>query len=224
MAGRKDSRQPGREWAPRRSGPASDDDVLELGSSRLPGPGWRPPKTAALLGVAGLIVGMAVGYAAGHQQGRSSAAPRPRVTTSRPLPSPPPVTADASSLVQSGSQCAMQSGHTLQLGIQVTNQSAALLTLRQITPIEPLGNLRVTTKSWGPCGELPSPQSQPERVLAAGSSSWFTVTFKVLVRCPGALPVQFSVGFDQLGRSVTADLPGFVDLGHVPYSGCPVSH
>jgi hypothetical protein len=128
------------------------------------------------------------------------------------------------SLIQSGSQCAAQTGrHLLQLGVQVTNQSAILLALDRVTAEEPLGGLKVTARNWGTCGQLHSSGIEPARLILPGASTWFTVTFRVLVKCPGALPVNFSARFFQHGRNVTTQLPGFVDLGHVPYQGCPVS-
>jgi hypothetical protein len=56
--------------------------------------------------------------------------------------------------------------------------------------------------------------------LSPGASTWFTVTFKVLVRCPGPMPVQFLLDYVQRGRPASARLPGFNDLSQVTYSGC----
>jgi hypothetical protein len=190
-----------------------------------------------MLGVAGLIAGLAVGYAAGHQRGShpaASAAPASAPSASAAASSPAPAGATSpgggslllgpDSLVQSGGQCAAQTGrHLLQLGLQVTNQSAALLTLNRVTPEEPPDGLRVSSRAWGTCGELNSARTPPAWIVPPGSSTWFTVTFRVLVRCPGALPVNFSAEFFQRGQKFTTQLPGFADLGHVPYTGCPVS-
>lgn len=41
-----------------------------------------------------------------------------------------------------------------------------------------------------------------------------------LVAYPSPLPVLFSVSFQENGRAGTAQLPGFSDLGQVPYTGC----
>ena len=57
-------------------------------------------------------------------------------------------------------------------------------------------------------------------VLPAGESTWFTVTFRVLLRCPQPLPVEFTVHYDQQGRPGSSHLPGFSDLGQVPYRAC----
>jgi hypothetical protein len=68
-------------------------------------------------------------------------------------------------------------------------------------------------------------------VLPAHGSAWLTVTYKVLLLpCPAPLPVQFAVTFEARhqpagdpGLLITSRLPGFVDLGRVPYAGCPLA-
>lgn len=122
---------------------------------------------------------------------------------------------------QSSGACSVQTGRLLQLGVQVTNQSQAAVTLRRVTAVLPMGGLRQVSHTWGPCGELPAASGAAVDALPAGASTWFTVTFKVLVRCPAPLPVQFTLEYDRLGRPATIRLPGFVDLGHVPYASCP---
>ena len=57
-------------------------------------------------------------------------------------------------------------------------------------------------------------------VLPPYGTAWLSVTFRVLVACPGPLPVQFSVGYQENGRTGSAQLPGFPDLGQVTYTGC----
>lgn len=75
---------------------------------------------------------------------------------------------------------------------------------------------------WTTCGALPQTLAGPsDLILEPGASTWLTMTFTVKVGCPGALPVQFTVGYLAQGRSMTASLPGFPDLGGVPYTGCP---
>jgi hypothetical protein len=124
-------------------------------------------------------------------------------------------------LVQGLSSCSAQHGRELQLGVQITNESPVSVALRSIKAVTPLGGLRQVTRAWGTCGALPDDYAQFDNVLAAGQSTWLTVTFKVTVRCPIPYPVQFTVGYLIQGHSHTASLPGFVDLGQVPYSGCP---
>ena len=85
-----------------------------------------------------------------------------------------------------------------------------------------LAGLKETAHAWGTCGQLPGLPDPRATLVSSGGSAWFTVTFRVLERCPGALPVKFLLSYDRGGRTRTVRLPGFVDLGHVPYSGCPV--
>jgi hypothetical protein len=184
---------------------------------RRPPVRWRrPPPIALVLAVAGLLVGLVAGYAVGHRQAGNGAAPLPRASA---VSSP---AAGAFTLTQTGQQCSAQIGPALQLGVQVTNPSTTAVTLGQVTVMLPLGGLQRISQGWGPCGELPTASEIDDNDVPAGGSAWFTVTFKVLVRCPGPLPVQFILGYRQLGREATSYLPGFDDLGHVPYASCPV--
>jgi hypothetical protein len=193
---------------------------LEQASGQLSILQWRP-LIAVILAAAGLLVGLVVGYAAADRHARNKTAP---LSGSRVTASPTaPAAAGALTLIQSGSQCSAQLGHALQLGIQVTNQSATGVTLRRVKTVLPLGGLKVASQAWGPCGELPSASYALDNALPAGASTWFTVTLKVLVKCPGPYPVQFTLDYDQFGRPATINLPGFVDLSHVPYANCPVA-
>jgi hypothetical protein len=70
----------------------------------------------------------------------------------------------------------------------------------------------------------PTPAVSTSSSLASTSPSQASVTFQVNVRCPGAYPVRFTVGYHkESGGQGTASLPGFADLSEVPYSGCPAS-
>jgi hypothetical protein len=131
--------------------------------------------------------------------------------------------ADSPALVQDTGACSTQIGEELQLGVQVTNQSAAPLTLQTVRAVLPMGGLKQVTQQWAPCGALPDALVQADNILQPGASTWLTVTFKVQLRCPGPLPVQFTVGYLGQSHSATASLPGFPDLGQVPYSGCPAN-
>lgn len=213
-----------------RPGTGASDDVVEQGDGEPPG---RLPRIAIALGVAGLIVGLVVGYTAGHQGSHPavaapastpSASASPSRTFAATSPEDGPPLGGPDSLVQTSSQCATQTGrHLLQLGVQMLNQSASLLTLDYVQAEEPLHGLKVVSLNWGTCGELHSTNAVPGRFVAPEGTTWLTATFRVLVKCPGALPVNFTVHFFQEGRHFAAQLPGFVDLGHVPYQGCPVS-
>ena len=172
-------------------------------------------------GVVALVAGLAVGYAVGARHSGEHAAP--------PLPSraaapAAPFSAGGFPLSQSGPQCSVQIGRELQVGLEITNLSSVAVRLRRVEVVLPLGGLKVTTQAWGPCGQLGATDEASGRIvpptLGRGASSWFTVTFRVLVRCPQPLPVQFTLDYDQQGRSAVIRLPGFPDLGQVPYSGC----
>jgi hypothetical protein len=108
----------------------------------------------------------------------------------------------------------------VQLGVQVFNESAAPLQLRRVAPIMPFTGLRATGLSWGTCGELPGSRHDPAQPLPPGGTGWFTMSFRVLVRCPAADPVQFRLSFVQHSRAGRVILPGFSDLAGVRYSGC----
>ena len=68
---------------------------------------------------------------------------------------------------------------------------------------------------------IPDGLGQAAFVLLPGESTWVSVTFQVKLHCPAPLPVEFSLGYLVQGHTVIASLPGFPDLGQVPYSGCP---
>jgi hypothetical protein len=203
-------------------GSEAGDDVLELGGRRRPVSRWWRPAAALVLGAAGLLAGLAVGYTAGARHARESAVPP---SPSRAAAAVAPFSAGGFPLSQSGLQCSVQTGRKLQVGLQITNLSSAAVRLRQVEVVLPLGGLRVTSQAWGPCGELPTVGQAPGNTvpptLGPRASTWFKVTFQVLVRCPQPLPVQFTFDYDQQGRPAAIRLPGFPDLSQVPYSGCP---
>ncbi len=220
-----------------------DDDIVELGRAgqgdreparrlRLPGawlaPGVRrPSRGAAVLAAAALVVGLVAGYAAGNRQVHGAAAlPAPTASRSAASPAPSRSTlfpfAVSSALIQGTGACSVQSGRHLALGVQFSNLSAEPLTLESARAVLPLGGLTAGAWHWTPCGALPQTlAAQEDQILLPGASTWLTMTFSVKVGCPGALPVQFTIGYLAQGRSLTASLPGFSDLGQVPYTGCP---
>lgn len=206
-----------------------DDDVVELGGSgRLRLPRWPPSRGTGVFMVAALAVGLAAGYAAGDtQRGGGAARPQPTVTVtaspSAPAPAASSSFAGSLALAQDTAACSVQTGHELQLGIQLTNRSPQPVTLTTATATTgmPAGYLKLAGWQWGTCGALAAGISPDALMLEPGQSTWLTATFKVQVRCPGAANVQFTVGYLAQGRSDTAALPGFPDLSQVPYSGCP---
>ena len=200
------------------NGGAGGSDVVQQG-----GRTDRPPAFAAGLAVAALVLGLAVGYGVGRNQAPSRPAAVPSARASTAQPESPPPALSLPELGQSGPQCAEQIGRKLQLGVQVINESPTSVRLSSVRVIMPLGGLKQTAQAWGTCGQISGLPDPRATLVSAGGSAWFTVTFQVLERCPGALPVQFLLSYDRGGSMKTVRLPGFVDLGHVAYSGCSVS-
>ena len=153
--------------------------------------------------------------------------------------------AGLSGVAQSGGECSVQHGRNLQVGVEVINVSGTPVTLGQVRTFLPLGGLRPVSQQWAPCGaivragyaagsgtitfigpstgEVEPGNGANAAVLPPYGATWLSVTFRVLVPCPGPLPVLFSVSFKENGRAGTAQLPGFPDLGQVPYTGCKSS-
>jgi hypothetical protein len=223
------------------SSPWADDsaaDVVEQGGRRIfpslnrPSMNWRPPRGAAILLAVGLIIGLAAGYAAGYRQAPRNATALPATTSARtrwtataPLQTAVKgaaitgtVLTNGLALIQDTGTCSVQSGRELQLGVQVTNGSTEPIGLGRIRTVLPLSGLKVVSQQWAPCGTIGAVQV-PD-TLGAGDSTWLSVTVQVLVACPAPIPVQFAVGSTYAGEAATVNLPGFPDLGDVPYTGC----
>jgi len=232
-----------------------EDDVVEHGGAplRLPGwarrprwlpaLGWRPSRGAAILGLAGLIIGLAAGYALGYRHlgravrpsGAAAAGAVPSFVAGSAVPPDPAVSAGGSGayssglsisglsgLAQTGGTCSVQRGRDLQVGIEVINLAGTTVALGQVMAILPLGGLRPVSQQWAPCAAISPPPASAvgAAVVPPFGTAWLSVTFRVLVACPSPLPVQFSVGYQENGRTDTVHLPGFPDLGQVTYTGC----
>jgi hypothetical protein len=200
---------------------ADQGDVIEMGDReprwngpRWPGPRW-PARTLGV-GLAALLVGLLLGYAGGHLQASHKRAPAPaasQAVTTEPL-------LDTTGITVTGARCAAQLGHTLQLGIEIINQSGRAVMLRQVAPVVPLSGMRAVSARWGPCGTLPQPIPPQSPSLESGATRWLTVTFRVLVKCPEPFPVLFKVSYAQSGRTMTTQFDSFPDLGQVKYNSC----
>jgi hypothetical protein len=210
-------------------------DVVEQGGRRFfPSlnwrPPWRPPRGAAILLAIGLVIGLAAGYAAGYHQAPRNASAPPTASASPAPPAPQivikgtavqgtgSVFTDGLALTQDTGTCSVQSGRELQLGVQVTNTSTEPIVLSRIRTVFPLSGLKVVSQQWAPCGAIGAVQDPV--ALGPGDSTWFSVTVQVLVACPAPLPVQFTVNYTYAGQAAIVNLPGFPDLGRVPYTGC----
>lgn len=198
---------------------------MEQGGRHLPSLNWRPRRGAAILLAVGLLIGLAAGYAAGNRQASRNISPPIASHGSASPASTPQLNIDAvvpyedgPALNQAGGTCSAQSGRELQLGVQVVNGSAAEIRLGRIHTVLPLGSLRVISQQWAPCGAIGV--GQDPAPLGPGDSTWFSVTLNVLAGCPGPIPVQFTVDYSWAGVAATVRLPGFHDLGQVPYAGC----
>ena len=206
------------------TGGDSGPDFIEQGRERA-GPGWLDryrwrrsgPKVTLALVLAALVAGLLGGYLTGDAHGRQ------QVRAVAATPSPAASLPDSIGLDGTGSQCSTVLGHTLQLGIEVVNGSSAGIQLGQVTARFPQGGLKLTQASWGPCGTLPYAHPAINSVLAAGASTWLSVTVTTLERCPQGLPVYYVASYSQQGHSYTVILPGFADLDQVVAVGCPTS-
>ncbi|HEY2689854.1 MAG TPA: hypothetical protein VGJ50_15530 [Streptosporangiaceae bacterium] len=199
---------------------ADQGDVIEMGDRepRWNWPRWLGPRWPARtlgVGLAVLVVGLLLGYAGGHLQASHKRTPAPaasQAVTTEPL-------LDTTGITVTGARCAVQLGSTLQLGIEIVNQSTRPVTLHQVAPVVPLSGMQAVAARWGPCGSLPEPVPQ-QSVLKPGATIWLAVTFRVLVKCPEPFPVLFKVSYAQSGRTMTTQFDSFPDLGQVKYNNC----
>jgi hypothetical protein len=190
----------------------SNADIIESGPD---GPPRAQRGIAVGLTLALVVIAALAGYLFGSRHRDATATPR--------APSSPTAQAGTQPIAGTGKRCSAQLKDQLQLGIEIINQSTTTTTLRQVQAVLPLSGLRATVSTWGSCGQLRASQSGDDYPLPAGATAWLAVTFDILVPCPGSRPVRFRVNYTQVGESATADLPGFADLGDVPYTSakCP---
>ena len=191
------------------------------------GRGWRLSRGAVVLAALTLIAGLGAGYAAGRGAGGAATpglvrASAPSARTARTVPPADNPLADVGPAVENIQACSSQSGTELQLGIEVTDTSAAPVTLTAVTPAFAPGDtgLREVGWQWAPCGAITDGYYQSTAPLTPGSSAWLAVTFKVTVRCPSAYRVSFDVSYVTGRAHGTVTLPGFPDLSQVAYTGC----
>ena len=193
------------------AGAAGAAGVIEMGGHppRWPWGTARGPAISIVL--AALAAGLLLGFAGGRLQAGANGRPARAATG-----------VGATAITMTGNRCAVQLGHALQLGVEVVNRSDRTVALRQIEPVLPLGGLKAVASRWGTCGALPElgPGPGQATALGPGATGWLTVTFDVMADCPQPLPVQFKIGYAQADRLVTAELPGFPDLGQVRYNNC----
>ncbi|HXP18757.1 MAG TPA: hypothetical protein VN840_03825 [Streptosporangiaceae bacterium] len=204
-------------WAGTPRGIAGHGDVVETGSPLTLWP-WRGARgTATGIALAALVAGLLLGYTAGHLTASTGGGPAKAAATRTATAVPLPGIADVSF---TGNRCAIQHGSTLQLGIEIDNQSGSTINVDQITSKVPLGGLRQIDSELGTCGSLQVPGGLPLTTIVDGATAWLTLTFAVKVRCPAPYPVLFVMSYDISGKKTSVYFDGFPDLGLVPYTGC----
>ena len=208
---------------------AGEDDIAEHdgGPLRVPGwarrprwlpPHWRPSRGAAVLGAAGLIVGLFAGYALGYGRlardgrppGMTAGNAAPSAMPASPLPSGPPAQAGgfgayapaqgiagfAGTVIdQTAGACSVQHGRELQLGVEVINLSGTTVTLGQVKPILPMGGLRALSQHWAPCDAI-----SPSWLIAGGDGTVTIIRVAGQSGTPGMPP-----GATRLGDALQGD-------------------
>jgi hypothetical protein len=167
------------------------------------------------------IGALAVGLVVGFVGGRVSAHHEHQAAKPVSTPTPSALPAGVMPIIFTGNSCGVQRGIDLQLGIEVKNQSETGVKLGTVLPTFPMGGLHMIASGLGTCGEIPFASPFTDPVLGPGMTGWVTATVSVGVRCPQPLPVWFKVRYEQAGKSSTATLQGFPDLGQVAYRDCP---
>lgn len=190
-----------------------------------PHPNWwstlQRRRTELAVVATAFVVAVVVAYLVGAAHDHStSTGPSTAASTSADGAPSGSLLAPALTLVQTGAQCATQTGGQLELGIEVANRSAAALQLTSVDPVLPLGGLRADVESLGACGQVGPAPAAAGASIAAGATAWISSVFDVLETCPQALPVQFAIDYLQGSRAARVTLGGFSDLGGVSYSGC----
>lgn len=193
---------------------AGGDDLIELGGHLTLWP-WRGRRgTAVGLALAVLVAGLLLGFWAGRLTAPHQARP---VRTPKPTATFGPL---ASGIVFTGNRCAVQHGRTLQLGIEVANQSGSAVSVQWIKSVLPGHGLRQIGSEVGTCGSVPVPGGAPVTSIVPGATAWLTATFAVEIKCPAPLPVLFVVDYASSAKSSAQYYQGFPDLAPVAYSGC----
>jgi hypothetical protein len=173
-------------------------------------PWYRRPMVLAVAAVAGLAIGYLAGTGRAHDQPAPAASPSPTA-------GPHLVTGG---IALTGAQCSRYEGHTLQVGVEVTNLAGVPAMVTAVYADTPGGGLHPSATTWGACGELSPPPTLRPYLLPPDGTAWLSTTFQVTVPCPAATPVLFTLTVTISGNSRVDDIGGFNDLGGVPYPGC----
>ena len=188
--------------------------VIDMGQQpidsrrRLP---WRLFAAAAAVVV---VVAGVVGYVIGDQHGAA-------MTMARPLVSPTRVVEPLSTVSVTGRQCAVEVGHQLQVGIEITNDTRQTVSLKAIDVDAPLPGFNVRAKQFGTCGVVGG--NTGPQPLAPGNSTWISATFDNHLSCQGpsssnisTASIIFTVHYDD-GLTATG---GFSNLPDIALPAC----
>jgi hypothetical protein len=177
------------------------------------------PRSAGRVAIAAALISLALGLIIGFVAGHLTAHPASKrhSTASRSVVIWPQFLTTVISAT--GARCAVQVGRTLQLGIELINESRSQITLGRISATFPISGLRAISGSIGACGALPG-LVQPYIPMPPASTEWIVVTVAVHVACPQAYPVWFKVAYSAGGKNSEVVITGFPDLGQVRYDHC----
>ena len=192
---------------PRPADPAgTTNHVIDMGQQpidsrrQLP---WRVLAAVVLVVVAGVA-----GYVIGDHHGAA-------MTSARPLVSPTRVVEPLSTVSVTGRQCAVEVGHQLQLGIEITNDTRHTVSLKAIDVDVPFPGLSVRAKQFGTCGVVGG--NTGPQPLAPGNSTWISATFDNHLPCRvSSSEITFRADYDD-GLTATG---GFSNLPDVAFAGC----
>jgi len=191
-------------------------DVI-TGRTPRPPTRWslRPSWLAAMLAVA-LAAGIGIGYLIGRPDHH-----RPAAAPTTPLPAGSAL-AEVPQLTTPGDLCyGALPGRKLMLGTRVVNSTPRPLVLTGLRGVFPLGGFQMVGSQVGQCDNNATEAVDGHRVEPS-AEVWVTLIVDVTGNsCPGALPVQFALDYTIDGAPHSQVLPGFSDLGSVPFPGCP---
>lgn len=197
------------------SGQRSDE--LQQGSERASSgvPRWATATVVALVVAGGAVAVLRDG----DPPSNPTPPPTPTSSPTRVLPTQDPLT-----LITSSSNACTDTDHRRRLTVifGVVNLGSEPVVVRKVTPVLPLGGLRLTRKSIGvaACGEVQT--NDGSRVLTAGRSLAVSFTFRLPKKCPAAFPVQAAVTVSDVDglRQVTDPVPVLSDLGGIEFDQC----
>lgn len=193
-------------------------DELRRGSEHRSAsvPRWVTAPVIAVLVSAGAV---AVLHGGGSL--RADAAPSPTPTTS---PTRMSESVDPLTMITSSDGVCTKTDHrrSVTISFGVVNLSSVPVVVRKVTPVLPLGGLRLSHQSIGlaSCGQLQG--TQGTRVLTPGRSLIVLFTFALSKQCPAPFPVQAEVTVSRVGglRQVGVTVPLLNDLGGLEFEQC----